>query len=101
MKEIAETYGMNLSKKKITDVILFYPKTEALQILQSEKCMETGKSPQIITICGYIKGEKCYSAVIDIDEKKVIKEIEQIPLIGVENCIIRETGKKPSSCVIL
>lgn len=96
-----EVWNEFIQKREITDVILFYPKTEALQILQFEKCKETGKSAEIITICSYIKGEKCYSAVIDIDEKKVIKEIQQIPLIGVENCIIRKTGKTPSSCVIL
>lgn len=86
-----EVWNELIQKTEITDVILFYPKTEALQKEQLEVCRKRMKSAEIITICGYIKGEKCYSAVIDIDEKKVIKEIEQIPLIGVENCIIRET----------
>jgi type IV secretory pathway VirB4 component len=90
-----------IQKTEITDVILFYPKTKALQKLQSKRW----KPDRTIDICGYIIENKCYSAVIDIAEKKVIKEIEHIPLIGKENCYIREshgeTGKIPSSCVIL
>lgn len=96
-----EVWNEFIQKREITDVILFYPKTEALQILQSKRW----KPDRTIDICGYIIENKCYSAVIDIAEKKVIKEIEHIPLIGKENCYIREshgeTGKIPSSCVIL